>query len=154
MRFQIPVLLLVAHFIADFIAQSDWMATNKSKRWDALAIHCGVYALLVAIVANWRFFVGEGTLGTTPLAQWFLLTFVTHFVTDAITSRVTSALWFFKREDGIWTQAEYALPKHGRTIVNPFSPIDGYRHWFFVMIGFDQLIHAYTLALTFRFLVS
>ncbi len=154
MRFQIPVVLLAAHFVADFVAQSDWIATNKSKMWDALAIHCGIYAAIVAVVMNWVFFIGEGTLGSTTLAQWFILTFVTHFVTDAVTSRITARLWFFKREDGIWTQAEYTFPKHGRTLVNPFAPIEGVRHWFFVMIGFDQLIHAVTLAATFQYLVS
>jgi hypothetical protein len=152
LKFQIPVLLLAAHFVADFIAQSDWMATNKSKRWDALTLHCGIYAAIVAVVMNWRFFGGGETLGASTLAQWLILTFATHFVTDALTSRATSALWFFKREDGIWAQAEYTQPKHGRTLVNPFSPIKGCRHWFFVMIGFDQLIHAVTLAATWGYL--
>lgn len=92
--------LLTVHFVADFMLQSDWMAINKSKRWDVLALHCGIYSLGF-LWWGWRF---------------ALLTFVLHFVTDACTSRLTSFLY-------------------------PRS-----RHWFFVAIGFDQLLHAYALA--------
>ncbi len=57
---------------------------------------------------------------------WFgvpfvLVTFLTHTVTDYGTSRVNSRLWAAKEN-----------------------------HWFFVGIGADQLIHAWTLALTFQ----
>lgn len=55
---------------------------------------------------------------------WFSVCFCTHFCTDAITSRWTSKLY----------QA-------------------GHRHWFFVVIGLDQLIHYFTLALMWRWLV-
>jgi hypothetical protein len=134
----IPVLLLAVHFVADFLFQSDWMALNKSKRWDALAIHAGVYTAC--------FF------WCPQPATFLFVTFWSHFLADAVTSRITSRLWFFKREDGIWAQAEYTIPKHGRTIVNPWTPIEGTRHWFFVVIGFDQLIHFVTLALTWRYL--
>lgn len=94
--------LLTIHFVADFILQSDWMATNKSKRWDALALHVTIYA------ACFLWF-GATFAGVT----WAL-----HFVTDAITSRITSRLWVAQQ-----------------------------RHWFFVAIGADQLIHAYCLLL-------
>lgn len=52
-------------------------------------------------------------------------TFAFHFVIDACTSRVTSYLW---REQEV--------------------------HWFFVVIGFDQLLHFVTLAYTYRVLVG
>lgn len=152
--FQIPLLVLAAHFVGDFICQTDWMAANKSKRWDALGLHVLVYSAVVAGIVNWRFFLGGLTLSQTMLFKWFVITFATHAVTDAITSRINARFWFFQREDGIWTQAEYTLPKHGRTLVNPWSPLDGKRHWFFVGIGADQLIHALTLAWTFSVLTS
>lgn len=107
MSFQIPLILVAMHFLADFVLQTDWMAINKSKRWDALAIHAGIYAVT---------FVFFGV-------EFMWITFVTHFVTDAITSRITSLLWR-KNE----------------------------RHWFFVVIGADQLIHYVTLALTYNLL--
>lgn len=104
---ELPVMLLAVHFIADFPLQTDWMALNKSKRWDALALHVTVYSACFLL------------FGVTFAA----MTFASHFITDALTSRATSALW--QRNQ---------------------------RHWFFVMIGFDQLIHASTLALAWNYL--
>ena len=115
--------LLVAHFIGDFLCQSDWMALNKSKRWDALAIHVGIYALvlyacvpLVAIALGVPPPHGSATL-MMPL--FALVNFNLHFWQDAITSRINAKLW----------QANQ-------------------RHWFFVGIGADQLLHYITLFVT------
>lgn len=101
------IALLGVHFIADFVLQSDWMATNKSRRWDALALHVAVYAACFAWM-GWRFVA---------------VTFAAHFVTDAVTSRITSRLW-----------------------------VAGSRHWFFVVVGLDQWLHATQLILTSQFM--
>lgn len=136
----IPVSLLCAHLVGDFFFQSDWMAQNKSKDWNALAVHVYVYG---APIGAW---IGL-TYGNAPGTGFLLiLILLQHFVQDAITSRITTRLWFFRREDGIWEQASYAYPKHGRTICNPWTPIDGRRHWFFVAIGVDQFLHFVLLA--------
>lgn len=137
----IVYVLLVAHFVGDFLCQSDWMAVNKSKRWDALGVHVWVYGMVVGLcVIPWW----------TPhrFGTFVLVNMAAHFVTDAITSRITSRLWFFAMEPGIWAQAEYTVPRHGRTLVNPWTPIADNRHWFFVAIGADQLIHFVTLVAT------
>ena len=99
----VPMSLLVAHFLGDFILQSDWMASNKSKRWDALALHVALYAVCF-LWWGWLFAV---------------ITFALHFAQDAVTSRINSRL--------------YAA---------------GQRHWFFVGIGADQLLHFALLAWT------
>ena len=101
--------------------------------WDALGLHVGVYALVG--LCPFVF------LPAVEAAPWIAVNAVAHFIQDALTSRLTARLWFFKCEYGIWAQAEYAVPKHGRTIVNPWSYVDGRRHWFFVAIGADQLLH-------------
>lgn len=120
--------LLIAHFLGDFVLQTDAMATRKSKEWLYLSLHCVVYALM---------FVPWGL-------RFYLITLLTHFVTDAITSRITTKLWFFQPIDVHFNinnvRYECWIPKGGS------------RHYFFVMIGFDQLIHFATLALTLRFL--
>lgn len=119
----ISLSLLITHFVADFLLQSDWMALNKSKRWDALGLHVAVYSLCFA---PWGL-------------RFWLLTFITHFITDAITSRVTSKLWFMQNM-GI---VGIGPIEHDYT---SWKLIPWKRHWFFVVIGLDQLIHYGTLA--------
>lgn len=145
-------LLLVAHFVGDFICQSDWMATNKSNRWDVLASHVFVY--MVVLWASVCFYSGDKIVEMWwTIAAYAFLNGGLHFITDAITSQLTSKFWFFRREEGIWVQAEYSVPKHWKTLINPWTPIDGKRHWFFVLIGLDQLIHYVTLVATAEWLL-
>lgn len=119
---QLPLSLLLAHFVGDFILQSDWMALNKSKHWDVLTIHAGVYSLCFI-----------------PWGPYFVaLTFLLHWGVDFCTSRVTSKLWFMEEIPmlaGLWK----LKPRNTR-------------HWFFVAIGADQLIHYAALAFTLRIL--
>ena len=132
----IPLSLLVAHFVGDFVLQSDWMAMNKSKLWWALTSHVSAYVLPFLI---WSMLTLQNS---EQLGIFIGLTFVTHFITDAITSRVTSKLWFFRDTDIAYNAGgkRYTL----------WVPMGGNRHYFFVMIGFDQLIHYGTLAWTLR----
>lgn len=102
--------LLVAHFVGDFLCQTDWMALNKSKRWDALALHVLVYTL---VLATFIFPMPSEASG------WLVVNAAAHFVQDAVTSRINARLW----------QANA-------------------RHWFFVGIGADQLLHYVTLFVT------
>ena len=127
----LPISMGVAHFVGDFLLQSNMMALGKSK-WttldgaSALVSHALVYSLC---------FLPWGL-------SFALVTFFTHLVTDALTSRyLTSKLWFVKQ-----TLAGRVF--HGNTIRQTFF-VDyevSKRHWFFVAIGFDQLIHMATLA--------
>ncbi len=98
--------IIVTHFIGDFFLQSDWMATNKSKRNSVLAIHVGIYSTCFL-------WLGPVYAG---------LNCVAHFLTDWVTSRWTSRLY-----------------KAGKS------------HWFFVVIGLDQVVHYTALLLTLPF---
>lgn len=98
-------LLPLVHYIADFELQNDWMALGKSKRLLPLTVHVGVYSLCFALLFGWQF---------------GLITFVCHWATDFVTSRITSKLWEKQK-----------------------------RHRFFCVIGLDQMIHSYCLLLTF-----
>lgn len=126
--------LLAVHFVADFLFQSDWMALNKGKRWDALALHCALYAVC---------FVPFGL-------AFAALTFVAHFAQDAVTSRINSRFWFF----------DMAMPVLWPSRRDPNGPAvphyaarGGDRHWFFVGIGADQLLHFTQLILLAQALV-
>jgi hypothetical protein len=111
----IVLLILVAHFVADFIFQSDYHAVNKSKSNFVLAQHVLIYSAILTLF---------GLLFPISLA-WIVFNCVGHFITDWCTSRATSRLW-----------------------------VANQRHWFFVVIGLDQLIHYTMLFVSYQLLVN
>jgi hypothetical protein len=94
--------LLFCHYIGDFVFQSDKMALGKSKGWKTLGKHCGIYSLCF-FAWGW---------------QTVLILFMTHFVIDAVTSRLNAHFW-----------------------------ANNERRNFFLTIGFDQLVHLVILVL-------
>ena len=66
--------LILVHYVADFLVQTHWQATNKSKNNVALFRHVGVYTL---------FLLPWGIL-------FALVNGVLHFVTDYFSSRESS----------------------------------------------------------------
>lgn len=101
------LVLMSIHFVADFVLQSDWMATKKSTQFWPLFVHVAIYHACFWVF-GWKFAA---------------VTFVCHFIQDAITSRINTRLWLADQ-----------------------------RHWFFVAIGFDQLLHTWQLVLTYKWL--
>ena len=66
-----------AHFVADFVCQTSWMALNKSKQALPLLVHVSVYsALLIPFGLKYAAMNGAA-----------------HLATDFVTSRITSRLW-------------------------------------------------------------
>lgn len=108
--------LLAVHWVADFVLQTHWQASNKSKRLDALAKHVGTYTLVLC--AGTLFIFPDQQNGMEVLL-FTLANGALHFVTDYFTS--------------CWSAKLYAKQDW---------------HNFFVVIGFDQLIHQATLAVT------
>jgi hypothetical protein len=105
--------VLFAHWVADFVLQTHWQASNKSKNWDALTRHVATYSVAVTALLCWQFPV------VYDIPIFFVVTFAAHFLTDAVTSRITSKLY---------AKGDY--------------------HNFFVVVGFDQLLHYAQLLLT------
>ena len=71
------ILILLIHFVSDFILQTDWMAKNKSKSLKALTLHVFVYHLPFYIF-GWQFAVFNMSA---------------HTCVDFVTSQVSSKLW-------------------------------------------------------------
>lgn len=103
----VEIALVWTHFVADFIFQTDRMALNKStsSRW--LTSHVCVYTLFLI-----------------PFGPKFaLINGLAHWITDFISSRMTTALWKQQK-----------------------------RHLFFVVIGLDQAVHMTCLFATIPFM--
>lgn len=75
--------VIILHFVFDFIFQSHWMATNKSKSNKALLAHVSVYAIGLTIIAM-------NCLPPIYIFPWVIFNAVAHFVTDYFTSRASS----------------------------------------------------------------
>lgn len=79
--------ILFAHWVADFIFQTDWQAKNKSKNNLALFRHVLNYSLIVT------FLIGIVKFNFLLLLLFLIITFISHFTTDYFTSRLNSYLW-------------------------------------------------------------
>ncbi len=119
------LVILIVHWIADFVCQTDEMALGKSKRWKPLLDHTSLYTglffipmlILFTINSEWSmhtYWVNAGFLG---------MTFICHTAIDYYTSRAHSQFWQEKKN-----------------------------HAFFTSIGFDQLLHYFQLFITYYLL--
>jgi hypothetical protein len=82
------VSLLAVHWIADFVLQTHWQASNKSKNNVALFRHVLFYTACLAVASGMIFGFGS--------PAWFgfvWLNFALHFATDYFTSRASSRLY-------------------------------------------------------------
>lgn len=118
--------IIIIHWVADFIMQSDYDAKNKSKFFHALFSHTITYSSCWFIII-----LLFGYINKTQTTEWYVLntlffvgiTFVCHTITDYFTSRLNSKLW-----------------------------AKGDVHNFFVSVGFDQVLHYVQLFLTYQLL--
>jgi hypothetical protein len=108
LNFWLVMAILTAHFLGDFVAQTDWQSRNKWQSRRALLTHTFNYTLVLMVPA----LIFE--LGS----DWLILNFIAHTATDAVTSLGTH--YFANQDPPQW-------------------------HNFFVVVGFDQLIHYATL---------
>lgn len=109
---------LLIHFLADFGLQTHEQATLKSSSNKWLFYHVGVYSL-IWLIASFIFF------GEFWDAMWFAtVTFICHFITDWVTSRVGKPFW--EKKD---------------------------LHNGFAIVGFDQVLHYIQLYYTFKYLL-
>lgn len=117
------LLIIITHWVADFIFQDEKWALGKSKSWEPLLCHTIMYSLL------WipPVYVFTGNLIYTFI--FVIITFIAHTTTDYFTSRVVSKL--------------FAKGHLGSSIPNLGA---------FSAIGFDQVLHYTQLILTWYWL--
>jgi uncharacterized membrane protein YciS (DUF1049 family) len=125
----VAFIIIFIHWIADFVLQTDWQAQNKSKNNFALLSHTSNYSLVWLLPMCLVF--GKMKEGATT--EWIIwstfyfgmITLVAHTITDYFTSRLNSKLWSA-----------------------------GKVHYFFVSVGFDQVLHYGQLFLTYYYLLN
>ncbi len=84
------LLILIIHWIADFLLQTDYMASNKSHSMRALLMHVVVYTIATTVL--WRV-AGIVAPDAKSIAIVVVLTFVAHTATDFVTSRANAGFW-------------------------------------------------------------
>ena len=83
-------LVLLLHFVGDFLCQTRQMANNKSSNNYWLAAHVTVYSFVLFL--GLIYFFDIRNLILFVIANFFL-----HFITDKITSQFTS--YFYKKNN-------------------------------------------------------
>lgn len=104
--------VIIGHFIADFILQTNWQATNKSWNMRALTSHIINYALGISFI----FFLMFPWITFMKTFIFMIITFVCHYVQDFITSRIGHRFKLYGQKTNEWRP-------------------------FFWNIGIDQILH-------------
>jgi hypothetical protein len=86
MTFTFVISIIILHWVADFVIQTDWQAKNKSSNNIALLRHVGTYTSVISIFALYMFPI-------TLALFWIAINAVLHFITDYFTSRLNTYLW-------------------------------------------------------------
>jgi hypothetical protein len=133
---KIAFLIILIHYIADFIFQDSEWAENKNKSFSALISHTLMYSVVWIFGAMFIFnspcdYSAFGQCVDTIKAFRFVgITFVFHTITDYFTSKIVSKKF---------SKGEYGgpIPNFGA----------------FSIIGLDQVLHYAQLFLTYQFLI-
>ena len=119
--------IIIIHWFADFVLQTDKQAKGKSKNWSDLLSHTLSYSL-IWLGVSFILILAQSS-NVHEIIKFTLLftiiTFICHTITDYFTSRLNSKL----------------LAK-------------GDTHNFFVSVGFNQVLHYIQLFLTYYLLKS
>ena len=129
----IAFLIILIHYLADFICQDEKWAVGKSKNNRDLLSHTLTYSLIWIIPVGFMFY----WVRPNEIVNWYILhalifacvTLIAHTITDNFTSRLVSKLFADKRYGS-------SIPNFGA----------------FSAIGFDQVLHYGQLFLTFYLL--
>lgn len=81
--------LLCAHYIADFIFQSQQMAENKSKSKEWLTKHVAVYTVVLAFASFPLLFV----ITLANFIKFIIINGCLHWAVDFVTSKMTAKRW-------------------------------------------------------------
>ena len=127
------LIILLAHFMADFPFQPHSIATKKSYSIGALIIHIFTYTTVFFILfCSYGIILNEFWTFTITLKHWIqiaigisLVNGILHYLIDYVTSKITRFFWTTEQ----WRN-------------------------FFLTIGFDQLLHTGLLIFSYAQMLS
>lgn len=70
------------HGVFDYLLQTGWMGDNKSKRWDALLVHCSVYTFGFALALWFLERFGDVSISSGQFFTVLGWIFLTHVFMD------------------------------------------------------------------------
>ena len=82
--------ILLIHWFADFVLQTDKQAKNKSKSNKHLTSHVLTYSAVWSIVCVWYAITYDNPIMGILFPG---ITFILHWTTDYFTSRLNTKLW-------------------------------------------------------------
>lgn len=106
-------LLLIAHYIADFICQTRYMGENKSKYWTVLTQHVLIYTCVLAVFL-YGFTFSDGW--TINHERFIMFNLAAHWITDYFTSRASRWAYENKRMGTFWNIIGADQLSHGLTL--------------------------------------
>ena len=118
------IYIILVHWICDFVFQSRLMGENKGKDNFWLTAHVSVYTFFTILLWIFGFSLIGISIGAKTVWLAFSLVFVSHWITDYITSRLTGKFYLEKR----W-------------------------YSFFNTIGFDQVLHYIQLFSVYTYII-
>jgi hypothetical protein len=120
----IVLTMIAIHWVSDFILQSQHMSNRKSSSNYYLTLHVTIYTFCTIVCWSLLFYFTNHVVTTRKIFLSLGLIFWMHWLTDYVTSRMTKKLY---------KQERY--------------------HDFFVVIGFDQLLHYIQLLLVYQYII-
>jgi hypothetical protein len=117
--------LLASHFVADFIFQTNEIATNKSKSSLVLTQHVAIYTVAMWLILSLPLFLFDiPVINVGQFASFIVINSFLHWITDFFTSRIAREFYLEDRQKAFWN-----------------------------VIGIDQMIHTCTLVLTANYML-
>jgi amino acid transporter len=118
------LMIIVVHWVADFVFQTRAVATNKGKSLKVLTEHVSTYTMVTLVLYALLMWVDTRDM-LYNLLFFSLANYALHWVTDFTTSKASG--YFYGR---------------------------GNLYGFFTVIGFDQVVHYSSLVCTFAYFLS
>ena len=107
------IYVLLIHYIADFVCQTNWMALNKSKSNLALGAHVATYTGVMLVGLH----IGLIFHNMQYIWLFSLINALLHFITDYVSSRISAKFWVAEQRSFFWWTIGFDQWVHNATLI-------------------------------------